>query len=54
MLKELIKLNPYLRATAQECLLNPIFDKYRDTKKEKILTEMRKAKNHHKDKHLEY
>ena len=39
--KSLIKLNPYYRPTAYECLRNKVFDPYRDKQVEKILDEMK-------------
>jgi len=40
MLESLLKLNPYFRPTALECLKYKVFDPYRDTLKERILSEM--------------
>ena len=34
----LLKLNPYFRPSALECLKNPIFDGFRNIEKEKIIT----------------
>jgi hypothetical protein len=39
-MKNTLKLNPYFRLTARECLLNKVFDKFRDTKKERMLNLM--------------
>ena len=40
MIQSLLKLNPFFRPTALECLKYKVFDPYRDTLKEKILSEM--------------
>jgi len=40
MLQSILKMNPYFRPTAHECLINKIFDPYRDIIKEKILLDM--------------
>ena len=44
MLKHVIKLNPYFRLTAQECLTYKVFDPYRAAKKERILVEMQRRR----------
>jgi len=44
ILENLLKLNPYLRYTAHECIRKKIFDPYRDTRKEKVLSEMKRKK----------
>ena len=48
ILANLMKLNPYFRWTAFECLQNKVFDPYRDANKERILSEMQR-KRHHDD-----
>ena len=40
MFESMLKLNPYLRVTARECLSNSIFDPYRNSIKESIINEM--------------
>ena len=45
MLESLIKLNPYFRPTALECLKYKVFDPYRDSLKEIILFEMQSQRN---------
>ena len=40
IMKNVLKLNPYFRLTVRECLLNKVFDKYRDNKKERMLNLM--------------
>jgi len=38
--QDLIKLNPYLRPTAYECLKKKVFDPFRNLAKEKVLDSM--------------
>ena len=40
MLRSLLQLNPYFRPTAQECLMDKVFDQCRDPSKEQILSQM--------------
>jgi len=45
MLENLLKLNPYMRNSARECLKNKIFDPYRNVVKETIINEMYKKRH---------
>jgi len=44
LMESLLKLNPFFRPSARECLRNKVFDAYRDTAKENILIEMEKKR----------
>jgi len=43
-MESLLKLNPFFRPTARECLRNKVFDCYRDMRKERILIEMERKR----------
>ena len=44
MLKSLLRLNPYLRPSAKECLRCKVFEPFRNMKKERILIEMQRKR----------
>jgi hypothetical protein len=45
MMKSMLKLNPFFRPTAHECLISDIFNPYRNYPKEKMISEMKNARH---------